>query len=1332
MPDKTGFMQKAPQSRQVSAPTGTFATHASAAGSNFSRTDAPLAGSNLSIQRLAKAGGESLEGMPGIFTQNAMRDSGSGEKLSPSVRLHMETAFGSNLGDVRMHTDTLAARAARELNAKAFTSGQEIYFGDGQGRPDSPAGVRLLAHELTHTIQQKQSDKISVQASRVVPADSASEKEADTAAYDIESGKRAPRIVQVVPSTQLSRDPLPIPSTLQIGAALDSSDPVVRGAMLRHLSEYDDEATWRALLLAQTSHYADVQTEVEALILSHFKNKPTFGRYLQSLTENPGGALSDLAVRALVNLGSGAKVKLENYSAVIYQRLDVARAYLREMDDQLYALINTMTGGTIARGAPPDFHVIDDLQGQAFTVPVENLWEVGLRASTLLDQIAPVRQAIKELQAAAPLAGEGSEVRRVIRNQLLHLLVSARNLTGEQDDAAALAVQNELSAFPAAFAKAIAKQLYTSFTKARDEIQEKFTIDRLAKESDIVKQNWQLVMHNVVEPTVTDLGLMISELELLQPEADGYPEAVMSRLDALQPMMSAIGERARYLQQAGAMLELYGHFKETNAWFGDDPVPLANKAWAFYVDFQNIAANRDRSPEKAQQDYEALMTGARYEELMKDTEEWQKTLEHMAKIDAFFSLVLDVFIIIVSIETGGLAGTLFKGAGAAVGLGRFATGAIAFGADVTAFTATSRGLRWAAYGEDFTKGFGTDLTKNALLFLLLKGSGGAYQRFGAPRLPAGLRAAGAMSATFTAFQAWSIGLHRYETGEWIGLTDKRFWSIAAQNVLFLGAIHLGSNIVKPLFAPIKSPILRFTVNQHNQRSAALESELRELDPKNSKRAVQLVRQIQRLYVERLDVLRAIHENDPNDLPVEEFRQAEQVMLLQVQAAENVLFQSRFEMTKHETLDDTFYYNGHPEDFRKQYESQGFQILELDPNTGRMRVLTPEGEIVNLIRTRLEPSGAREAEPGVLAAEAQYDRIRESKTDVVAIARNTGIPEHVIQRIKEHVFIKRHKIPFGPGDVRRARFTPDSEMGRLWTSATLGKMSDADFLAFRRLMAHEFAELSLMARGHPYHSLSDAAWQTDAPGDYTYVPTAQHFGAHDLAPLVAPERAPFAHWQTIFGFHPTMEKARELGVPIEDWMGIKFDDAAPEAKRPTGKEAERAAMEESQNVWSTQTTETEFARHKQTFKSIAQTLRNTAQTLAQNGQQNLLPTVNDSVLRLPIDEFIRRNPGLNNQWQQMQGEARYNPELRRMMRDFIDGRLQAGGREIGNRETDIVEFFLDRGEVIVTDITTDSNRVHQFKTEFYRVVLETMMPNGPRVYGLDLNVANVPNTSMVTP
>jgi hypothetical protein len=80
--------------------------------------------------------------------------SGGGGNLPAGVRKFMEPRFGADFSAVRVHTDDAAARKSTQLDAAAFTAGRDIHFARGRFQPDSAAGKELIAHELTHTIQQ--------------------------------------------------------------------------------------------------------------------------------------------------------------------------------------------------------------------------------------------------------------------------------------------------------------------------------------------------------------------------------------------------------------------------------------------------------------------------------------------------------------------------------------------------------------------------------------------------------------------------------------------------------------------------------------------------------------------------------------------------------------------------------------------------------------------------------------------------------------------------------------------------------------------------------------------------------------------------------------------------------------------------------------------------------------------------------------------------------------------------------------------------------------------------------------------------------------------------
>lgn len=77
-----------------------------------------------------------------------------GDRMSPAHQARMEVAFGQSFGAVRIHADAPADRSARDLAARAYTLGNHVFFANGEYQPGTPTGDHLLAHELTHVVQQ--------------------------------------------------------------------------------------------------------------------------------------------------------------------------------------------------------------------------------------------------------------------------------------------------------------------------------------------------------------------------------------------------------------------------------------------------------------------------------------------------------------------------------------------------------------------------------------------------------------------------------------------------------------------------------------------------------------------------------------------------------------------------------------------------------------------------------------------------------------------------------------------------------------------------------------------------------------------------------------------------------------------------------------------------------------------------------------------------------------------------------------------------------------------------------------------------------------------------
>ncbi len=104
----------------------------------------------LGLQR--KAASQTTPGVAPPIVHDVLRS--SGQPLDASARAFMEPRFGHDFSQVRVHTDVQAAESARAVNAVAYAVGRNVVFGAGQYNPATTAGRWILAHELTHVVQQ--------------------------------------------------------------------------------------------------------------------------------------------------------------------------------------------------------------------------------------------------------------------------------------------------------------------------------------------------------------------------------------------------------------------------------------------------------------------------------------------------------------------------------------------------------------------------------------------------------------------------------------------------------------------------------------------------------------------------------------------------------------------------------------------------------------------------------------------------------------------------------------------------------------------------------------------------------------------------------------------------------------------------------------------------------------------------------------------------------------------------------------------------------------------------------------------------------------------------
>ncbi|MBD2753186.1 eCIS core domain-containing protein [Spirosoma validum] len=115
------------------------------------KADDPKKEEEKPVQKKAQPGGSVAS--PSVTSQ-IEGTRGQGSRLPDKTRSQMEQAFGRDFSGVNIHKDLASAELNDEINAQAFTHGKDVYFNTGKFAPNSAEGQHLLAHELTHVVQQ--------------------------------------------------------------------------------------------------------------------------------------------------------------------------------------------------------------------------------------------------------------------------------------------------------------------------------------------------------------------------------------------------------------------------------------------------------------------------------------------------------------------------------------------------------------------------------------------------------------------------------------------------------------------------------------------------------------------------------------------------------------------------------------------------------------------------------------------------------------------------------------------------------------------------------------------------------------------------------------------------------------------------------------------------------------------------------------------------------------------------------------------------------------------------------------------------------------------------
>ena len=157
---------------------------------------------------------------------------GGGQTMDSNTRGEMEHSFGNDFSDIKIHTGEYAKEMNKDLRARAFTNGNDIYFNSGQYDPNSKEGKHLLAHELTHTIQQNGTTDKNIQADYAVEPTTPDRESRELSAEEIQEAIEF-NVARHTNEAEISE--------LRMIIGLGAEPATIDGDFVRALAEYQTE-----------------------------------------------------------------------------------------------------------------------------------------------------------------------------------------------------------------------------------------------------------------------------------------------------------------------------------------------------------------------------------------------------------------------------------------------------------------------------------------------------------------------------------------------------------------------------------------------------------------------------------------------------------------------------------------------------------------------------------------------------------------------------------------------------------------------------------------------------------------------------------------------------------------------------------------------------------------------------------------------------------------------------------------------------------------------------------------------------------------------------------
>lgn len=343
------------------------------------------------------------------------RTQGRGRPLAPQTRAFFESRLYVDLSGVQIHTDSQAAQMNRQLGARAFTLGRDIYFGARQYRPNAPAGRRLIAHELTHVVQQThQAVPTTIQRNGPHGRSEPSEAAIETPRQRLNRLLRAIAFLQEQPSVQASDEQFNrlnalvdrlaaiqsrLPDTGEappdVERTLDQIEGEIRGLLGSHLRELEQEAE-----AGRTRQRERLRERLETALQQIAEGQH---QTAMAIRANQLGSSDTETLDKLKEIGGLLKTMLGHI-----RRIQGGSSRVVPLAGAVQSLVNLVTGwaetGNMASDFQADAARVQNTLNTAFTAA--GLVETGAGlAGVTLGNLGPVLMVLNYIPQALSLIG---------------------------------------------------------------------------------------------------------------------------------------------------------------------------------------------------------------------------------------------------------------------------------------------------------------------------------------------------------------------------------------------------------------------------------------------------------------------------------------------------------------------------------------------------------------------------------------------------------------------------------------------------------------------------------------------------------------------------------------------------------------------------------------------------------------------------------------------------------------------------------------------------------------------------------------------------------------